>query len=118
MQDPLRRNYLIAQQELNRISMINRQGQVLFEKDYITSNEMDIQYYRFGRGVEIVAVTDPLQGLTYLYDGTGAFINFQPLSSSNKIAMTITRIRRKTAPTKAPSTILDCVPVQSAKNPA
>ena len=87
VQDPLKRNYVIAQQELNRIGIINRQGKVLFEKDYITSNEMDVQYYRFGTGVELVAVTDPMQGLTYLYDGTGKFINFQPLTSNNKIAL-------------------------------
>lgn len=85
--DPLKRNYVIAQQELNRISIFNRDNQLMFEKDYITSEEMDIQYYRFGSGFELFAINDQIQGLTYLYNATGELINFRPVASDHRVAV-------------------------------
>ncbi|MCZ6694403.1 MAG: DUF3352 domain-containing protein [Bacteroidetes bacterium] len=85
--DPLKRNYVIAQQELNRMSIFNRDNQLMFEKDYITSEEMDIQYYRFGSGFELFAINDQIQGLTYLYNATGELINFQPVVSDHRVAV-------------------------------
>jgi len=85
--DPLERTYVIARQELNRMSLLDREGDLIFEKDYITSEDMDVQYYRFGAGSEIFAITDKVQEFTYLYDESGQLINFTPLESSQQVAL-------------------------------
>ena len=81
IKDVLNSNYVIARQNRNRLSILDRQGEVIFEKDYLTSNQVEVQYYSFGSGREVYAVTDRLQEFTYLYDATGELINYQPLNS-------------------------------------
>lgn len=81
------RNYLLARQDLNRVSLLKPSGEMLFEKDYISQDEMEIQYYELAPNKEIIAVTDKMQAFTYLYTKEGQLINQQPIESTAKIAM-------------------------------
>ena len=85
--DALDRNYVIGRQEENRVSMLDRNGKVLFEKDYVASGDMRMQYYDFGRGQQVFALTDKDQEFTYLYDADGKLINYQPIESGFEIGL-------------------------------
>jgi len=81
------RSYLLARQDLNRVSLLKPNGELMFEKDYINQEEMEIQYYELTPNKEIIAVTDKKQAFTYLYTSEGQLINQQPIESLGKIAM-------------------------------
>jgi len=81
------RSYILARQDLNRISLLKPNGELMFEKDYINQDEMEIQYYELTPNKEIIAVTDTKQAFTYLYTNDGQLINQQPIESIGEIAM-------------------------------
>jgi hypothetical protein len=81
------RSYILARQDLNRVSLLKPSGELMFEKDYINQDEMEIQYYELAPNKEIIAVTDKKQAFTYLYRNDGQLINQQPIESLDKIAM-------------------------------
>lgn len=85
--DALNNTYIIVRQDFNRLSMLNSKGDLIFEKDYITSQELSAQYYYFGVDNEIFAVTDHQQEFTYIYDQDGELINFQPIESNFEIGL-------------------------------
>lgn len=81
------RSFLILRQDLRRVAILNRKGEVLFDKDYLSSEEMAVQYFHFGSENEFVVVTDAAQDFTYLYDMRGTLINEQPIESSHEIGL-------------------------------
>ncbi|MGJ3235085.1 hypothetical protein [Marivirga sp.] len=81
------RGYLLARQDLNRVSLLKPSGEMMFEKDYINQDEMKIQYYELTPNKEIIAITDKKQAFTYLYTSEGNLINQQPIESIDEIAM-------------------------------
>ncbi|WNB17287.1 hypothetical protein [Marivirga arenosa] len=81
------RNYLLARQDLSRVSLLKPTGENMFEKDYINQEEMEIQYYELTANKQIIAITDKKQNFTYLYTNEGQLINQQPIESVAKIAM-------------------------------
>lgn len=85
--DALGNTYIIIRQDFNRLSMLDRNGELIFEKDYITSKDLSAQYYYFGVDNEIFVVTDHQQEFTYIYDQKGELINFQPLESNFEIGL-------------------------------
>lgn len=85
--DALSNTYIIVRQDFNRLSMLDKNGELAFEKDYITSKELSAQYYYFGVDNEIFAVTDHQQEFTYIYDQDGELINFQPIESNFEIGL-------------------------------
>jgi hypothetical protein len=81
------RSYLLARQDLSRVSLLKPNGEMMFEKDYINQDEMEIQYYEMTPNKEIIAITDKKQAFTYLYTSEGNLINQQPIESLGEIAM-------------------------------
>lgn len=81
------RSYLLARQDLSRVSLLKPNGEMMFEKDYINQEEMEIQYYELTPNKEIIAITDKKQSFTYLYTSEGKLINQQPIESLGIIAM-------------------------------
>jgi len=80
------RNFIIARQDLNRVSILDYEGNLLFDKDYLSQEEMAIQYYQFSTEKEIIAITDLIQQFTYFYTMDGTLINQQPIESAGEIA--------------------------------
>lgn len=80
-------NYVILRQDLRRVAVLNRKGEVQFEKDYLSTEKMDAQYYHFGSEKELIAITDAVQDFTYLYDMSGNLINEMPLESGYEIGL-------------------------------
>jgi hypothetical protein len=85
--DAINRHYIIARQDLNRVSILNAKGELLFDKDYISQKEMRIQYYQFTENKELIAITDIAQQFTYLYTMDGTLINSQPIESDHEVAI-------------------------------
>ena len=74
-------SYLIARQSQHNLSLLNAEGEPLFEKDYLGAEKVVIQYFSFGPDKEVIAVTDPVEAFTYLYDIKGKLLNMEPLNS-------------------------------------
>jgi hypothetical protein len=90
--DGLGKTYVIARQDFNKLSILNRKGALVFEKNYISqgalqSGQLNVQYYDFGAGNEIYAVTDKVQEFTYLYNGAGELYNNRPIESGFEIGL-------------------------------
>mgnify|MGYP002078535534 CR=1 FL=1 len=76
------KSFIIVRQEGGRIALLDAAGNELFQKDYISSSTLEIQYFDFGSGRKIYTVTDREQEFSYIYDQSGSLINQQPIESS------------------------------------
>ncbi len=85
--DALRKNYVISRQNANRLGILNRKGEVILEKDYLTSGALNVQYYKFGNDHSIYSVTDPIQQFTYFYNQDGALVNAMPIENAREVGV-------------------------------
>jgi hypothetical protein len=90
--DGLGKAYIIVRQDFNKLSILNKNGSLIFEKNYISQGALhagllSVQYYDFGAGNEIYAITDKVQEFTYLYNGAGELFNNRPVESSFEIGL-------------------------------
>ncbi len=85
--DPLSRNYVISRQNANRLALLDRSGNLLFEKDYLSSAILGVQYYLFSDNRNLYAVTDPVQQFTYFYRDNGILVNSMPIENSLPVSM-------------------------------
>jgi hypothetical protein len=85
--DPIQRHYVIKRQNANRLGILNSKGEVIIEKDYLSSANLVVQYYLLGNDHSIYAVTDPVQQFTYFYNQDGILISSSPIESSGEIAL-------------------------------
>ena len=85
--DALSKDYVIYRQTGNRLGILDRDENLILEKDYLTPGKLQIQYYYFSSGNKVFAVTDSEQQFTYLYDQDGKLINDQPIESSQEIGL-------------------------------
>lgn len=81
------KSFIIVREGLNRVSILNEKGDRRFEKDYLSIDPLKIQYYNFGLGKEIIAITDQEQQFTYLYNESGDLINNRPINSAEPVAI-------------------------------
>ncbi len=79
--DSREKGYIITQQDRFRLRLLNEEGQELFEKDYLGASTLVVQYFSFSDAASLVAVTDPDQEFTYLYDLSGNLLQAQPFNS-------------------------------------
>jgi hypothetical protein len=85
--DEFNKDYIIARQEMGLLTLLDKRGEVILEKDYITSGILEIQYFNAGFEKQIYAVTDKIQEFTYLYDHTGTLINYRPIESGHEVEL-------------------------------
>ena len=85
--DVREKKYIIAQQDFNRLSLLDAEGKTLIEKDYLSSGQLQVQYYDFGVDKKLYAISDPDQEFTYIYDKDGELINYQPAESAFPISL-------------------------------
>lgn len=84
--DVLGKTFVIARQDEKLFGLLDRNGKLLFEKNYISpaalsAGQLQVQYYDFGAGNELVALTDQVQEFTYLFDTDGLLIKDRPVES-------------------------------------
>ena len=84
--DALGKTYTIVRQDEQMFGVIDYRARLLFEKDFISpaalsKGKLEVQYYNFGAGNEIFAVTDQVQEFTYLFNSQGTLIKDRPIES-------------------------------------
>lgn len=85
--DALRKTYVIARQEYNKISFIDSKGDVMLENDIFSSGKLDIQYYNFGSDNQIFVMLDAEQEFAFIYNQRGEKVTFEPLECSFPVAL-------------------------------
>jgi hypothetical protein len=93
--DVFARNWVIARQDADRITILDSEGNIIFQQETPTNSRLSVQFYNFGGGNEIYAVTDYEQEFTYLYDKEGKLINSTPLESGFEIGLTYSEAAEK-----------------------
>jgi hypothetical protein len=76
--------YLFVVHEYNKISVLDQELKVLFEKS-ILSDQLGFQYFSFGSDKNIFVVSDTNQDFIYLYNLKGELLNTRPISGSGSI---------------------------------
>ena len=70
--DTEEKDWFIIRQEHDNVEILNKQGNILFEKpmDNLQKNSI-VQYYDFGADVKLFFITHPTHGKTYIFDRNG-----------------------------------------------
>lgn len=76
------KTYLIEQHDSRHMTISNAAGKKLLSNDYISGRQADIQYYQYGAGRRYIALTDPVQSLSYVFDGDGVLLTQPPLEGT------------------------------------
>jgi hypothetical protein len=85
--DALKKTFLIARQEYNKISLLDRKGDIFMEKELISSGELYVQYYNFSTDNQIVTILDQEQEFAFIYDREFESVTFEPAECSYPIAL-------------------------------
>ena len=99
-EDALSKTFVLLRQDQESLGILDRKGVLLFEKDFfspsaLASDMLVAQYYNFGAGNEIYAVTDQIQEFTYLFDSQGQLINDRPVESDYAIGLLYSEDQQK-----------------------
>ena len=91
-EDALGKTFVLVRQDQESLGVLDRQGVLLFEKDFfspsaLATGMLQAQYYDFGAGTEIYAITDQVQEFTYLFDPKGTLINNRPIESDYAVGL-------------------------------
>jgi hypothetical protein len=84
-------DYIIVRHDLNRLAILDKEGVVKFEKDYLTAGQKKVQYYNFGPDKELYIVIDQSDHLLYLYDGQGNLRNYPDMKSDFPVSVVYRR---------------------------
>jgi hypothetical protein len=85
--DKARNDLVIIRQDLNRLTILKKDGSKILEKDYETNNRLDVQYYYLGVDKRLYIVRDTKTGRLYLYNKAGNLVNENPLFSDYPISV-------------------------------
>jgi len=85
--DALQKTFVIARQEYNKISILSRSGEIMLEKNIISSGDLLVQYYNFSSDNQIFAFIDQEQEFAYVFDNEGQAISFEPLECGKPIGL-------------------------------
>lgn len=85
--DALGKTYIIVRQDMSRLVLLTPDHNEILAKDYLSSDQLYVQYYDLGSDHKIYAITDKTQDFTYLYDRDGKLISSQPFTSEQEIAL-------------------------------
>ena len=85
--DALNKTFVIVRREYNKVSILDRKGNLMMEKNIIASGDLDVQFYNFSTENSIIVINDPVQEFSYVYDKSGESITFGPLESSHPVGL-------------------------------
>jgi hypothetical protein len=74
VKESLGKSYLITRQDLNRLAILDKEGEMLFEKDFFADDPFKVQYYNFGAGQDMIVVSNAEPGKVLIYDDQGSLI--------------------------------------------
>ncbi|WP_139922547.1 hypothetical protein [Hymenobacter sp. DG01] len=80
--DQAQRTSVIAREDGGQLTLFTLSGQQLLSQRFVTSAPRSVQYFNFGPGRQVYALTETGPGKTYLYDARARLIGGQPFDSS------------------------------------
>jgi len=80
-------DFVILRQNAFRLSLLNGREEIIIEKDYLTSNLRNVQYYDLGGSNSIYVVNDFVQGFGYIYNHEGKLLNNVPINNEYEIGL-------------------------------
>lgn len=88
-------DWVIARQSNENVSVLGKDGKLLFEKSYANTSNKIVQYFNFGTNLEIFAITDKEEHKTYLYYINGDRLTEKPLDSDQPISIFYSELYEK-----------------------
>ncbi len=76
------KSYLITQHDRRQLTVSDASGKKIFVSDYTALDPGNIKYFRYGGGKSFITLTDPVQELSYVYDGNGTLLTNPPVEST------------------------------------
>ena len=76
------KSYLIMQHDRRQLTLSDAAGKRILVNDFINLNEGGINYYEYGGGKSFISLTDPVQELSYVFDGNGILLTDPPVEST------------------------------------
>jgi hypothetical protein len=80
--DQQQRSFVVAREDGNRFTLLDPSGRQLLNQTFVTTAPRSVQYFSFGPGRQVYAVTETGPGKAYLYDARARLIGGQPFSST------------------------------------
>jgi len=93
--DALNKDFIIVRQDYNALSFLDKKGNTIFEQNFITSGDLEVQYYNFSTDNKIFIVTDREQEFSYIYNKDGELFNLEPMESSHQVALIYSSKRKE-----------------------
>ena len=85
--DKSRNDLVLAKQDINRLTVLKKDGQQIFERDYDSASKKEVQYYYFGVDKRLYIVRDSDTGRIYLYNKSGELINAGTIFSDYPVSV-------------------------------
>ncbi|QIX63169.1 hypothetical protein HER32_19140 [Hymenobacter sp. BT18] len=81
--DQLQRSYVVARQDpTGQLTIFDAAGRRLLTRHFLTADEKPVQFFDYGSGRRLVAITDPGPQQVYLFDAKGQLLNNQTFPST------------------------------------
>jgi hypothetical protein len=76
------KSYLIKRQNSRQLTLLDESGKPLLTNDFVSTHNVEIQYFDYGGGRSYVLITDRDQDLCYVYGNQGNLLTSTPLEST------------------------------------
>jgi hypothetical protein len=81
--DPKGRAFVVTREDGNQLDVyLPNQKAPLLTQRFVTSGNKPVQFFDFGKGRQLVAVTEPGPAQVFLYDGKGRLLGGEPVPST------------------------------------
>jgi len=81
------RSFIIVRQDQGKVAAFDQDLKELFEKRYVTSAPKIVQYFNFGGGNQVYAITETGPQKTYLYGADARLIGGRSLESNQPVSI-------------------------------
>ena len=85
VQESQGKDFIFIRNDLGRLAILTREGEVLFEKDYLATTDRTVQYYNFGADRKLFVVKN--NSTVYLYNQNGKLLNAKSLTSDFPVSI-------------------------------
>lgn len=85
--DATGKSFIIVRQDQGKVAAFDQDLELLFEKRYVTSAPKIVQFFNFGGGNQVYAITETGPQKTYLYDADARLIGGRSLESSQSVTI-------------------------------
>lgn len=79
------KDFVFVRNDLGRLAILTKDGEVMFEKDYLATTDRTVQYYNFGADRKLFVVKN--NSTVYLYNQHGKLLNAKPLTSDFAVSI-------------------------------